>query len=288
MEPEATVEEANLEDQVAILMHDLPAPVQAFLRSPERDTVSLDLSRKYNLHADQAGEFSTSYLYMLLGVYTPEEFVQELRAAGIPEASIQGLAQDVNERVFKRLQSAERVSTPPAIPTAPPPRPVPPPPAIFAAPVPPPAPPMPPVPMPAPPVAPHPAVRTMAQDMQLAKEGGFPPHPQAPQPVSWMPSTQARTFQTSSVPSTGAPLMPTPPIPPPVPPMHAVPPPLPVPPVPPAPPIPPMPRPMPPAPPNLPGQVPTPPVHAPSSGVSFNPPPIVKEYSVDPYRETPQ
>ncbi|KND51519.1 MAG: phage Tail Collar [Parcubacteria bacterium C7867-007] len=107
-EEEINTDELDLNQQIAVLMRELPKPVQDFLKSPERDAVSLELSTKYSLHADQAGVFSRAYLFMLLGVYTPDEFIQELREAGISEPSIQGITADVNERVFKRLQNAER------------------------------------------------------------------------------------------------------------------------------------------------------------------------------------
>ncbi|KND50095.1 MAG: Proline-rich protein [Parcubacteria bacterium C7867-008] len=131
-EEEINIDELNPQQKAAILMADLPVPVQNFLRSPERDAVSIELSTKYKLHADQAGVFSDAYIYMLMGIYTPEEFVQQLRQAQIPEATVQGITLDLNERVFKRLQNAERTYTPPATP-APAPKPVPPP--VVVAPV---------------------------------------------------------------------------------------------------------------------------------------------------------
>ena len=105
-EDEIVENELTFEQKIAVLMQELPVPVQTFLKSPERDAISLELSNKYHLRVDQADAFSRAYIYMLLGVSTPEEFVQDLRAAGITEDSIQGLTTDVNERVFKRLQNA--------------------------------------------------------------------------------------------------------------------------------------------------------------------------------------
>ncbi len=301
------VEELSMNEKIAILMEDLPKPVQDFLRSPERDAVSSELSMKYNLHADQAGTFERSFIYMLLGVYAPDEFVQELTEAGIPVDTVRSLTTDVNERVFKRLQNAERtevtaapapviIAPPPASVPAPfvpppvmaPPAPQPQPAPIYSAPVPAPQP-IAPAPQPfaqsaatPAPAAPvptyeHPAVRTMAHDMQVMKEGG---HPQP----TWQPSSPARTFQTSSVPNTaGSFAQSTPTVATPVPPPAPV--------VPPAPqpaPIysaPVQPRPLPPVPHNLPGQSP---VFAAPNPPAASAPPIIKQYGVDPYREVPQ
>lgn len=105
-----------LEEQVAFLMEDLPLPIRKFLQSPERDAVSLRLTQKHGLHADDAGAFERAYIYMLLGVFTPDEFVQELRESGLGEATIRELAADVNEQVFKKLRQEEREEGPvPAI-----------------------------------------------------------------------------------------------------------------------------------------------------------------------------
>lgn len=93
-------------------MEDLPLPIRKFLQSPERDAVSLRLTQKYGLHADDAGTFERAYIYMLLGVFTPDEFVQELRENGLNENTIRGLATDVNEQVFKKLRQEERKEGP--------------------------------------------------------------------------------------------------------------------------------------------------------------------------------
>jgi len=312
-EDQINTDELTLDQKVQILMGELPRPVQEFLRSPERDRVSLELSSKYNLHADQAGVFSRAYIYMLLGVYTPEEFVQELRDTGIAEATVQGLTQDVNERVFKRLQNAQRDSSVPApepapyIPPAPKPQTTLSVPAPFA-PVPQSMPATAPISAPPAPSAsassyatPHPeqpALRTMAQDMQEMKEEREHPHQASQTPVPphvWQPSSPARSFQTSSVPNTQT--MPAPahqapaqafqaPVPiahPPIPaaPVHA--------------PAAPVPHNLPTQPSAYPWQ---PQSLAPSTvpislrSPSLNAPrpqgPIIKEYGIDPYRETPE
>lgn len=106
-EESLNVADLSLDDQIEILMEDLPEPIQAFLRGPERDATSTRLSQKYNLHADQAGAFERAYLYMLLGVNSPDEFTQDLKDAGLPPDTIRGLTNDVNEQVFKKLRDQE-------------------------------------------------------------------------------------------------------------------------------------------------------------------------------------
>lgn len=97
--------------------------------SDERSAIARELSSKYSLHADQAGEFERAYLFMLLGIATPEEFVTTLSKVGLTQDIINGLATDVNTRVFMRLRDEERKAV--EVKPVAPPRPAPlPPPAL--------------------------------------------------------------------------------------------------------------------------------------------------------------
>ncbi|HEY0011046.1 MAG TPA: hypothetical protein VGB97_04040 [Candidatus Paceibacterota bacterium] len=116
-EEEIDVSTTSISDQVELLMEELPPAIQNFLRSPERDAVSLRLSQKHSLHADAAGAFERAYIFMLLGVYSPDEFVGALREGGIDDATIRSLTADVNDQVFKKLRDEERVG--PATPEPP-------------------------------------------------------------------------------------------------------------------------------------------------------------------------
>lgn len=137
-ETEETQNEVS--DALAEVLVNLPEPVRNFVVSSERDRVSLSLTQKYQLHADQAGEFDRAYIQMLLGVVSPEEFANALRRTGIPETSVAGLTNDINEMVFKPLRQKEREMSE----RKPEPRPVPPPPPKReVVPLPPPAPPAP-------------------------------------------------------------------------------------------------------------------------------------------------
>src|SRR3989344_4886731 len=210
-------EDLSIEEAVATVVADLPEAVQRFVTGPERDEVSLDLTRKYGLHADQAGDFEHAYMFLLLGLQTPEEFARKLRDVGLPETTIQGLATDMNERVFKKLRKEERlkssVLTAPNIPepppfatqtvpqstATPPPSPLP----AYSVPLMQNAPvlyqPLPttpiynnPAPVPPTPETYHQATRTMARDMELATQGyqgqaAQPVFQSAPAPVQYAP-----------------------------------------------------------------------------------------------------
>ncbi len=102
------IEDEDVTTAVSTLMKELPKPMQDFLTSDERGNVIRELSSKYSLHVDQAGEFERAFIFMLLGISKPEEFVATLAAAGLGQEVINGLAADVNTRVFMRLRDQER------------------------------------------------------------------------------------------------------------------------------------------------------------------------------------
>ena len=111
METEPSVKKEGaptLEESVLTVVATLPKPIQDFLTGPERDAVTIKIATKYNLHTDQAGEFQRAFLFMLMGISSPEQFVSELQSAGIDSETVKSLANDVNEEVFKPLREKER------------------------------------------------------------------------------------------------------------------------------------------------------------------------------------
>lgn len=104
--PINTVE--DFDTNVMSVLRTLPVPIQEFLTSPERDSVTVRIVGRYNLHVDQSGQFQKAFLFMLMGIFSPEEFVNNLVEAGISEETVRSLANDVNEMVFKPLREKER------------------------------------------------------------------------------------------------------------------------------------------------------------------------------------
>lgn len=98
----------EFENSVQEVFSTLPRPIQEFLTSPDRDAVTIRISEKHSLHTDQAGAFQKAFIFMLMGISSPEEFISDLTATGIPEQTVRALAQDVNETVFKPLREKER------------------------------------------------------------------------------------------------------------------------------------------------------------------------------------
>lgn len=178
---ETTPQEMDINEAVATLLRELPKPVQDFVTGPERARVALSLSQKYNLHADQAGEFEHAFMFMLLGVSSPEEFVDSLTRAGILPETVRKLVTDVNEQVFVPLRKAEQGSTPalaPAaapVPTAPRPAPV----SVPPAPI------LPGSTEPVPQAMAFPQTQAMPQPQAFPQQASYP-YAQAPMPPQMM------------------------------------------------------------------------------------------------------
>jgi hypothetical protein len=206
------MEEPTLEESIAELLKTAPPPIRSFVLNNLSAKTS-ELMQKYKLHIDQGGLLETELLLMLVGQSQPQEFVAALQEGGISEEVVTPLLNDINEQVFAVLRKTEETSSAP-VPMPPPvltqPKKI-----LLSIPA-------PPIvvpslsatsPLPAPvvptavsvPVVPpiskpssvsnitaspgHPTMRTMATDMQAAKEHRVPepffsrPAPVAPLPV---------------------------------------------------------------------------------------------------------
>ncbi|MBU2123666.1 hypothetical protein KJ669_00090 [Patescibacteria group bacterium] len=105
-------EDQKIEEDILTLMSGLPEPVQEFLRGDERSAIVRNLSQKHSLHVDQAGEFEKALLFMLLGTYSPDQFIQALGKAGLTDDVVNALVSDVNSQIFMRLRDAEQKPAP--------------------------------------------------------------------------------------------------------------------------------------------------------------------------------
>ena len=89
-------------------MENVPAPVRAFLVSPERNRIVLALVQKHRLHVDQGAVLERDLIFMLLGIITPAEFAESLQKSGVPQETLASLVRDVNEQIFVRLRKKEQ------------------------------------------------------------------------------------------------------------------------------------------------------------------------------------
>lgn len=262
-----------------------PALVRETFNDPATNAVIANLRSAYQLHVDVSGQLGKSAGYLLLGLISPTEFYGQLVSEGTPPDTANKIVAEINQKIFMPLQQKMRagqetpqtssqeayvppaavtsVPTPPEIPTTTPKAQEP----VYATPQ---------MPSPSNQTAPIGVItRTMASDMEALMHPDQP-HMPIPSPAQ---SSPARSFQTASVPNTA----PEPPriVMPPIPVASR-----PVPTVPTIAPAPQEPVPVIETPVTPSSWKPVPPDAVPSSSIPTRP--ILKEYGVDPYRETPE
>lgn len=121
-----TNEPKNLEESVAQVLKTLPPVVREYVGNQRYTPVAQALVAKYSLHIDQGGVLERGIMLLLMGVDTPDEFTQALKDdARLDDATIESIAQDINEQIFIPLRKAEQdggleeKTPPPAVSIAP-------------------------------------------------------------------------------------------------------------------------------------------------------------------------
>jgi hypothetical protein len=184
--------EQDIDSTIAEVVRDLPKPVQDFLLGPARNETILRLSKRYRLHIDQTDEFGKAFMFMLMGVSSPEEFTVSLRTIGLSAQDITSLTRDLDAEVFTPLHNAEIGfdANPVSDFSAPPIQ-------NYVAPVARPEP-VAAIPMPAIEAQPMEMPRTMQGDMAAYQQGGaahtYYAAPNAPHQPGWQPAASVHVF----------------------------------------------------------------------------------------------
>ncbi|MHB0865695.1 MAG: hypothetical protein ACYC1Y_02235 [Minisyncoccota bacterium] len=103
-----TPQEPTFDQDLSVIVAQLPAPIRAFFVSGKVEIVAKELMQKHQLHIDQASIVEREIILLLLGLKTPAEFMQALaEEAKLSEQVIGGIVQEVNERIFVPLRAEE-------------------------------------------------------------------------------------------------------------------------------------------------------------------------------------
>lgn len=100
-------QELTLEQSIAMLLDEVPAPVRDFVLNDLSSATGRIMDR-YHLHIDQAGILERELLLMLLGQEEPAEFAASLTRSGIVNETVMSIVSDVNRDVFMKLRERER------------------------------------------------------------------------------------------------------------------------------------------------------------------------------------
>ncbi len=85
----------------------LPNDVQEAIKSFDWLDKVQDLAKKYSLRVDQAGEFQTETMLVLIGLTHPNDYAREVKARlGLDSATVTNLVTDANETIFKKIKDS--------------------------------------------------------------------------------------------------------------------------------------------------------------------------------------
>ncbi|MDD3531510.1 MAG: hypothetical protein PHV99_02905 [Candidatus Pacebacteria bacterium] len=96
----------TLDESIKQVMQTLPPAVRNYLAQGRYTTVAKNMMTKYGLRIDQGGVLERELMLLLLGVETPDDFVQTLRTeATISDENIRSIVREVNEQIFVPLRN---------------------------------------------------------------------------------------------------------------------------------------------------------------------------------------
>lgn len=96
-------------ESVETIVKQLPAPVRSFFASGKTREVTKRILQNYNLHIDQAGAVERAIVLLLLGISSPDEFIETLsKEAHLDDATVSSIVDSVNKEIFVPLQQEVR------------------------------------------------------------------------------------------------------------------------------------------------------------------------------------
>ena len=103
--------ELTFDESVAQVMQTLPPPIRNYLGQGKYTLVAKNLMTKYNLRIDQGGVLEREIMLLLMGIETPDEFIQALvEEAKLEQQTVTGIVQDINTQIFVPLREEEMKS----------------------------------------------------------------------------------------------------------------------------------------------------------------------------------
>lgn len=81
-----------------------PPLVQERIGDPRTTLEVADMGRRRKLHVDQIGKIVEMNRNLLLGIVNPQDFLQELIAAGITELDARQIMTEINQKIFMPLR----------------------------------------------------------------------------------------------------------------------------------------------------------------------------------------
>lgn len=101
------IKDTALEDNIASVMRTLPPLIRDYIAQEKYAPVVRELAAKNKLRIDQGGKLETDVVLLLIGIHTPEEFIDSLEGAGFSHEAIDDVTREINKRIFVPLREQE-------------------------------------------------------------------------------------------------------------------------------------------------------------------------------------
>lgn len=89
-----------------------PIPIRGRIEDVQTALIIAEIGQRFNLHIDQIGTIAELNRNMLLGLVNPQEFLNELIAAKVPEKDAREIMTEINQKIFMPLREEMRKAPP--------------------------------------------------------------------------------------------------------------------------------------------------------------------------------
>lgn len=96
------------DSEILAATKEAPAPVREIVEDVQTAFTIAEIGQRYNFHIDQIGLLAELNRNMLLGLVNPQEFLQELLVAKIPDADAKQIMTEINQKIFVPLRNEMR------------------------------------------------------------------------------------------------------------------------------------------------------------------------------------
>lgn len=101
-------QQLTFDESMKEVVQALPPVIRAYLAQSKHTPIAKDLMAKYGLRIDQGGVLEREIMLLLMGVESPEEFMQALiEEAKISEDTVNSITEDVNTQILVPLREEE-------------------------------------------------------------------------------------------------------------------------------------------------------------------------------------
>jgi hypothetical protein len=100
------------DSEILSITQKAPVPIRERIENVQTALTVAEIGQRFNLHIDQIGTIAELNRNMLLGLVNPQEFLNELIAAKVPEKDAREIMTEINQKIFVPLREQMRNAPP--------------------------------------------------------------------------------------------------------------------------------------------------------------------------------